>query len=175
MHKYKPPKQDRRSGEYRENSESVEEWGETWTVVKYLWKGASQPSCKELGFIRCRDHPCLNMSAWLPKLLRLVSEMLPRSCTALTWCETPPTPLPHPSCSVPPTNTVSAGSLLFYLLPRSGFIYITHYSYPDGGYSLALSQTALVAGGGEHWRDGDNTGVGGSGTIKRGSLSLWIL
>lgn len=109
-------------------------------VVKYLWRGASQPSCKELGFVRRSHHPCLNMSARLAKLLRLISEMLPRSCTALARHETTPPPfLPHPSCSVPPTNTALAGSLLFYLLPPSGFIYIMLYSYPDGGDSLSPS------------------------------------
>lgn len=128
------------------------------TVVKYLWRGASQPFCKELGFVRRRDHPRLNMSARLAKLLRLVSEMLPRSCTALARHETTPLPpspfLPHPSCSVPPTNTALAGSLLFYLLPPSGFIYIMLYSYPDGEYLLSLSlekHWKWVTGGGERW------------------------
>lgn len=65
--------------------------------MKYLWRGASQPSCKELGFVRRRDHPCLNMSARLAKLLRVVSEMLPRSCTALARHETTPTHPPHPA------------------------------------------------------------------------------
>lgn len=113
------------------------QWG-LKAVVKYLWRGASQPFCKELGFVRRRDHPCLNMSARLAKLLRLVSETLPRSCTALARHETTPLSpspfLPHPSCKVAPSDTALAGSLLFYLLPPSGFIYIALYSYPNGGY-----------------------------------------
>lgn len=95
--------------------------------------------------MRRSDHPCLNMSARLAKLLRLVSEMLPRSCTALARHETTPPPfLPHPSCSVPPTNTALAGSLLFYLLPPSGFIYIVLYSYP-----LWKSTERRLVGGGD--------------------------
>lgn len=160
MCKYKLPKQHRRETQRREEKTGrlKRKEGEMWnTVVKYLWRGASQPSCKELGFVRRSDHPCLNMSARLAKLLRLVSEMLPRSCTALARHETTPPPfLPHPSCSVPPTNTALAGSLLFYLLPPSGFIYIMLYSYPDGGYSPSLEKHWKKAGWGrglERWRD----------------------
>lgn len=130
--------------------------------MKYLWRGASRPSCKELGCVQRSDHPCLNMSARLAKLLRLISEMLPRSCTALARHETTPPPhppppppfLPHPSCSAPPTNPALTGSFLSYLLLLSGFIYIALYSYPDGGYSPSLEKhrdAADSAGRGRGW------------------------
>lgn len=96
--------------------------------MKYLWRGASQPFCKELGFVRRRDHPCLNMSARLAKLLRLVSETLPRSCTALALHETTPLSLPPPSFltphakSLPPTPLWMGLSSSIYCLPLALFI-----------------------------------------------------
>lgn len=96
--------------------------------MKYLWRGASQPFCKELGFARRRDHPCLNMSAWLAKLLRLVSETLPRSCTALARHETTPLSLPPSSFltphakSLPPTLLWLGLSSSIYCLPLALFI-----------------------------------------------------
>lgn len=160
--KYKPPKQHRLHRKRDRKQRMKRREGGMWkTVVKYLWRGPSQPSCTKLGFVRRRDHPCLNMSARLAKLLRLVSEMLPRSCTALARHETTPPPHtpspypPHPSSSVPPTNTALAGSLLFYLLPPSGFIYIMLYSYPDVEYSPSLKK---------HWRKAG---------WRRGALERW--
>lgn len=164
---YKPSKQ-QRNGRRREREKNRETEEERREDVKYLWRGASQPSCKELGFVRRSDHPCLNMSARFAKLLRLISEMLPRSCTALARHETtpphtcPPPPfLPHPSYSVPPTNTAMAGSLLFYLLPPSGFIYIVLYSYPDRGYSPSLEKHRKKAGWRRGWELLERVGWGG--------------
>lgn len=96
------------------------------TVVNYLWRGASQPSCTELGFVRHRVHPCLNMSAQLTKLLQLVSELLPRSCTALTCYETTPPSLlsfltPHAQ-SLPPTVLWLGLSSLIYCFAQALFI-----------------------------------------------------
>lgn len=98
--------------------------------MKYLWRGAFQPFCRKLGFVLRSHHPCLNMSARLAKLLRLISEMLPRSCTALARHETTPIPPPPhlPSflarlaLSLPPTLLWLGLSSPIYCLPLVLFI-----------------------------------------------------
>lgn len=140
----------------------IKRWEGVWntTTMKYLWRGASQPSCKGLGFVQHSDHSCLNMSARLAKLVRLASEMLPRSCTALARHETtPPAPLSFLTL-LRPSHQHCFGwvsPLLFHLLPPSGFIYIALYFYADGVYSSALKK---------HWMKDAGGGYGSLGEMK---------
>lgn len=122
--------------------------GEMWkTVVKYLWRGASQPSCIELGFVRRRDHPCLNMSARLAKLLRLVSEMLPRSCTALARHETTPPPrLPSSPLMLSPSHQHCFGWVSPLLSIASLWLYLYHALFLSWWRIFSLSGKALKEG-----------------------------
>lgn len=109
------------------------------------------------------------MSAWLAKLLRLVSETLPRSCTALARHETTPLSpslfLPNPSWEVAPSDTALAGSLLFYpLLPSWLYLYIALYSYPNRRYFALFSWKNTESG----W-----LGEGSSGSCLCEGTWLW--
>lgn len=139
------------------------------TVVKYLWRDASQPSCKELGFMRRSDHPCLNMSARLAKLLSLISVMLPRSCTALARHETTP-PLPSsPLPSLLPTLLWLGLSSSIYWLPLALFISCSIPILMEDILSVWKYTERRAAGGGDGSVSGGE-GLVNSWTIKPGDL-----
>lgn len=138
------------------------------TVVKYLWRGASQPSCKELGFVRRRDHPCLNMSARLAKLLRVVSEMLPRSCTALARHETTPTHPPHPARlpSSPLTLGPSHQHCFSWVSPVLSIASLWLYLY----HALFLSWRRIFSLSGKAQKEG---WLGEGSVREMGALLVW--
>lgn len=133
--------------------------------MKYLWRGASQPSCKKLRFVQRSDHPCLNMSARLAKLLRLVSEMLPRSCTALARHETTPRPPSHPHTSLPssplilgPSHQHSFGRVSPLLSIASLWLYLYHALFLSWRRIFSLTGNAGWGRGGECLKEMGETG-----------------
>lgn len=129
--------------------------------------------------MRRSDHPCLNMSARLAKLLRLVSEMLPRTCTALARHETTPPPLLLPSPSLPSSPLVPGPShqhccwVSPLLSIASLWLYLYHALFLSWRRIFSLSRKALKEGWLgegmgvlERWGGGEFRSCGGGGLVN---------